>query len=382
MKILINTISTKRIAGGAFQISLNFIKRSLSWNDSSIEWHYLVSNDVDRQLRKEGYKIDSNYYVLPTQPDVHTYLKVKKSIRKLEESIKPDVVYSISAPSYFTFKSREVMRFTNPWVSHPNPYAWNILSFRERIKMKFYIFLQKCMLRKVKYFITQTDLVKTNLINIFHLPAENIRVVPNVLPAFFLNESTAHINNEDNHIHIACIANSTKHKNLDIIPEVIRILSEKHNIQNVVFHLSIPIQSQIWQKIEKQLDIYGIRNRAITHGRVDQKALAEIYRHCDIAFIPTLLEVFSASGLEAAYFNLPIVATDFDFNREVFQDGCLYYKPTDAADAAEKIADIIKNKEYYSEKTTNGNKSIISKYGNYDEHFKCICDFLTNVHTI
>lgn len=382
MKILINTISTKRYAGGAFQISLNFIKRSLSWNDSSIEWHYLVSKDVDSQLRKDGFVIDSNYYVYPTQPNIHTYLKVKKSIRKIEDSIKPDVVYSISAPSYFTFKSKEVMRFTNPWVSHPNPYAWNILSPKERIKMKLYIFLQKCILRKVKYFITQTNLVKTNLTKLFHLPSDNIRVVPNVLPAYFLNESTAHISYEDNNIHIACIANNTKHKNLDIIPEVIKILREKHQIQNVIFHLSIPKKSAIWKIIEKRLDIYGIQDRVRTHGRVSQKELAEIYRHCDISFLPTLLEVFSASGLEAAYFNLPIIATDFDFNREIFQDNCIYFKPTDAVDAAEKIADYINNKDSYLEKTTNGNKMIISKYGNYDEHFRCICDFLKRLSPI
>ena len=379
MKILINTISSKRNAGGGFQISLNFIKHSLYWKDSSIEWFYFVSEDIDKQLQNDRISIVNNYYVFPTQPNLHSYLKVRKEIRIIEEIIIPDVIYSITAPSYFTFKSKEVMRFTNPWVSHPNEYSWNILSLKERIKMKLYIFLQKLMLKKAEYFITQTNLVKTNLIKLLNLPNGNIKVVPNVLPAAFLNENREHVNNEDNCIHIACVANSSKHKNLDIIPAVAKVLADKHQIQNVVFHLTISKESQIWRIIQLQLHQYGIHDRVITHGRIDQKKLADIYRHCDLAFIPTLLEVFSASGLEAAYFNLPIVATDFQFNREVYEDGCLYYKPYNAEDAADKIADLINNLDSYIDNITPKNKRIVSMYGNYDEHFEAICDFLKTI---
>lgn len=378
MKILINTISAKKNAGGAFQVSLNFIKHSLSWADDSIDWYYLVSEDIDNQLQKDGCFINSHYYPLPTQPNIRTYFHVRREIRKLEREIQPDIVYSITAPCYFSFKSREVMRFTNPWVSHPNSYSWRILSMKERIKMKFYILIQKFLIRNTKYFITQTELVKTNLIKMLKLPPENIKVVPNVLPAAFLNESREHITYGDKKIHIACIANSSKHKNLDIIPFVLKNLRDKHHITNVVFHLTIPIKSSIWKTIQTKLAEFEIQDSVITHGRVDQKELANIYRHCDMAFLPTLLEVFSASGVEAAYFNLPIIATDFDFNREIFGDKCIYYLPANDVDAADKISELVQEKDDLKDIFYNNNKIIISQYGNYNDHFKCICEYLKN----
>ena len=77
----------------------------------------------------------SKYFVFPTQPDfLGTYKKVKFQLREIEAKIQPDLVYSITAPSYFKFHAPEVMRFTNPWVTHPNKFAWSILSLKEKIQ--------------------------------------------------------------------------------------------------------------------------------------------------------------------------------------------------------------------------------------------------------
>lgn len=123
MRILVNTVSTKKISGGAFQISQNFLLKTLEHRD--VEWYYITSQDLDDVIGEQFNNIrGKRYFSLPTQPDFkHTYAKVKKQIKLLEQQIKPDVVYSITAPSYFTFEATEVMRFTNPLVTHPNKYS-------------------------------------------------------------------------------------------------------------------------------------------------------------------------------------------------------------------------------------------------------------------
>ena len=55
------------------------------------------------------------------------------------------------------------MRFTNPWVAHPNQYAWSVLSTKERVKMKAYCRLQRHLIKKAHFFVTQTDDVKNSL---------------------------------------------------------------------------------------------------------------------------------------------------------------------------------------------------------------------------
>jgi glycosyltransferase involved in cell wall biosynthesis len=111
---------------------------------------------------------------------------------------------------------------------------------------------------------------------------------------------------------------------------------------------------------------------------VTQAELADIYRRCECAYLPTLLEVFSASTVEAMYFDLKIVATDFGFNREVLGDACLYYEPMNAADAAAKFDELIHNQEL--QKTFSDRmKKQLSKYDDYDKHFNAIEDFLVKV---
>ena len=181
MKVLVNTISTKKVSGGAFQISQNFLLKSLEHKD--VEWYYITSQDLDDVIGEQFKDIrDKRYFVFPTQPDFkHTYEKVKKQIRLLEQKIKPDVVYSVTAPSYFSFETTEVMRFTNPLVTHPNKYSKSTQTLKERIKTWLYCKNQIRLMKKTHFFITQTETTKQGILRITGEPENHVRVVNNVL---------------------------------------------------------------------------------------------------------------------------------------------------------------------------------------------------------
>lgn len=376
MKILINTISTKKHAGGAFQISQNFLLKSLDHAD--VEWYYVTSKDVDEAIGdKFGIIRDKRYFVFPTQPDFRgSYKLVRKQVAELEAKIQPDVVYSITAPSYFTFKAPEVMRFTNPWVTHPNKYSWSVLSLKERIFYYLYGLNQKRMMKAARYFITQTETCAEGIRRITGEPEKHVKVVHNVLPAIFMQvENTPII--KDDFINIACVGAATTHKNFDIIPDVIKELDDL-GLHNVRIHVTLPSDEPTLGKVTSKLEHLGLSERLVNHGRLAQKDLAEMYRRCQFCFLPTLLEVFSASTVEAMYFNLPIVATNFPFNTEVLADACLYYEPKNAKDAAKQFAKLIADKELQATMRERMARQL-AIYGDYDAHFNAIKDFLIKV---
>ena len=374
MRILINTISTKKHSGGAYQIAYNFVVKTLEHPE--VDWIYVVSKDLD-EIMPAALKEKVCYHVFPTQPDFrHSYNRVKKELRHLEEREKPDVVYSITAPSYFTFKTKEVMRFTMPWVTHPNKYSWSVLSWRHKLKMKLYCWNQRRMMRKAQYFVTQTETTKQGILRIAGVKSENVKVVPNVLPAIFNALPNTLLRPEDNWIDIACVGNTSAHKNLDIIPCVLVELRDK-GVENVRFHVTIP-SGPVWNKMQNALQRIGMNDRVVTHGRCSQIELADMYRHCQLCFLPTLLEVFSASTLEAMYFHLPIVATDFDFNREVMGEACLYYEPRNASEAARRIKEYIDNPLLQQEMKEWMPKRL-QLFSDYDRHFNDILEFLVKV---
>lgn len=380
MKILVNTISTKKNAGGAFQIAYNFLLKTLHYEDENIEWYYITSSDLHEVLGSFFKEIiNSHYFVFPTQPDyLGSYYRVKKCIRRIENDIHPDVVYSITAPSYFSFKTPEVMRFTNPWVTHPNNYSWSVLSQSSILKTKLYCWNQRRLMRKVHFFITQTETTKQGIIRITNVPSENVKVVSNVLPEAFASMDRSPVV-DDEWINIACIGNPVPHKNIDIIPSVLLSL-DRLDIKKVRFHTTIPFGHPLERKIIDEVKSYGMFDRIVNHGRVSQKELGDIYRKCQFCFLPTLLEVFSASTVEAMYYGLPIVATDFSFNREVLEDSCLYFHPKNANQAAVQISNLIKNTALQNVLRKKMEQRL-SLYDNYDSHFKSIVEFLVKIGT-
>jgi len=377
MRILINAISTKKHSGGAYQIAYNFIVKTLEHPE--VEWIYVLSQDLDEILPVDM-KTKDNYHVFPTQPDFrHSYFRVKKELSLLEQRINPDLVYSITAPSYFTFQTKEVMRFTMPWVTHPNKYSWSVLSWTEKMKMRMYCWNLRRMMRKTQYFVTQTETTKKGIIRITKTSENNVKVVKNVLPEIYKAFPSSLLPPDRDWIDIACVANTSAHKNLDIIPHVLEEL-QSLGISNVRFHVTIPKGEDYWRKMSKYLQSQGFGDRVVTHGRCSQIELADLYRHCQFCFLPTLLEVFSVTSLEAMYFQLPIVATDFDFNREVMEDACLYYEPKNAREAAERIRELIVNPGIQSE-IKDKMKKRLQLFSDYDRHFNDICDFLKMVAT-
>jgi len=375
MKILVNTISTKKHSGGAYQIAYNFLLKTIEHQE--VEWVYVVSSDLD-EILPTSLKNRGNYHVFPTQPDFKgSYKRVKKDLTELEANVKPDVVYSITAPSYFTFKTPEVMRFTMPWVTHPNKYSWSVLSWSEKLKMYFYCWNQRRMMRKAFYFVTQTDTTKNGIMRITGVPSENVKVVKNVLPQIFKSLNRMPKEPDGKWIDVACIGNSSAHKNFDILPDVLIELKQL-GVENVRFQVTLPTNSAVWNTIQKKLVNTEFENRVVTHGRCSQIELAEVYRGCQLSFLPTLLEVFSASTLEAMYFRLPAVATDFEFNREVMGNSCLYYDPMNAKAAAGQIKKYIESESLREKMKLQMDKQL-EQFSDYDKHFNDILVFLNEV---
>jgi len=377
MRVLINVTNARNVGGG-LQVAVNFIKNTIVFKRPNVEWYYAVSETMDSVYLKEEFRpqIDANhYFIFPNQPDFkHSFRSVQKQLYQLEASNKIDVVFTILGPNYHLFKTKEVVRFVHPWVVTSNKYAWSNIPFKEKIRMKAHILLLKYLVKKKGYVITQTNAVKNGLIKEVGIPPERIRVVPNVLPAIFNDLENTHIDTNDGWIDVASVG-AGYHKNLNIIPEVIKELEMKYGIRNMRFHVTLPEGALGLEDINKRVKELGVSDRFVNHGNLRQQQLSELYRKCDICFLPTVLEVFSASTLEAMYFGLPTVATDLPFNTEVFKDSCLYYTPMNAAEAALKLFEISNNK-ILVETLKNRMKERLYVFSSFEAYFNATVDFL------
>ena len=380
MKILINVVNARNIGGG-FQVVFNFILKTQVYTRPDVEWYYAVSERLDSFL-KDTFRSNvakGHYFVFPDQPDFkRTYWRVKRELRRLEEKINPDVIYSPLSPGYFFFKHKEVMRFANAWSTNATSYAWKTLPFKPKLRTKIYNIMQRALLRRAKYIITQTETVRGGLLRVTGLPENRVFVVPNVLPAVLQDIDPTPLEADVKWIDIAAVGGQMPHKNLEIIPEVLRVLKEKYQLTNVRFHTTLPADSGVWWRIENGLKESGLTENVVNHGNMRLVDLADLYRHCRFCFLPTVLETFSASTIEAMYFDLKTVASNLSFNTEVMQDACLYFEPMNAESAADKLVQIISDKALQDE-LSGKMKERLKNYTDFRKYYDNTVDFLIKV---
>ena len=63
----------------------------------------------------------------------------------------------------------------------------------------------------------------------------------------------------------------------------------------------------------------------------------EVYASCDMVFVPSVVEVFSATYLEAMQCKKPLIVADRDFARDICGDGAEYLEPFDFKATAKAI---------------------------------------------
>lgn len=366
-KYVLNAILAKKTGYGGFNVACNFYRAAI--NDSSVDWYYLLSQDMADFLHDEipSELLDYKVFVFPNQPNRKTYFGVKRDIKKILKEIKPDVVYSILAPSYFTFDYPEVMRCANAWtvVGGVNKYALKVtpakLRYSRLIKAKFI----QWQMRNTKYFITQSQIAKQCILRTVHTASENVCVVSNVLPSIYQSITVRTIPHKGYNMVYA--SSPAYHKDFMILPKVASVLKQL-GMRDFKIHYTIPLNAAVLPAFMEQLRVYDVDNYFVNHGFINRQELADLFLQCDMGLFPSLLETFSATLLEYMYFQLPIVASDLDFNREVADKGAEYFIPHNAEDMAKKIYKVYDDKTLQVSLLGQAKTQLLKYFNNTDKY--------------
>jgi len=133
--------------------------------------------------------------------------------------------------------------------------------------------------------------------------------------------------------------------------------------------LVLTIEPEIFERIFKGFD------NVINIGTVEPRFCPYLYQHCDMVLAPTLLEIFSALYPEAMYMQKPILTTDLPFARTICGDAALYFDPASAADAAQKIQQLMEDAGLRSRLVANGLQQL-RQFDLPEQRFRKIVDRL------
>ena len=378
MKIIINV--SNLYYGGGVQVAISLLNE-LRFIEANNEYNISLSKPIDQQIDKKLFSKKFRFYIIPKSDSYFkTSIETIKKLDKLEHQLSPDIVITLFGPSYWKPKVKNLMGFADPWILNKNSVAYKELNFFQRIEKRLMNFYKVyCLKREANYYVIETDNAKIKLLNLLKTKDDQVYVISNCYNHVFNNKELLNYDSKDfiklpkkelDEFRLVLISHNYSHKNLKIIQKIIPLIKS----YNVKFVLTID---------HKNYDelFYGMDNHVINLGPIQIKSAPSIYSQCDALFLPTLLEVFSASYLEAMIMQIPILTSNYSFAEDICKDAALYFDPLNPIDISEKIIELKNIKKLQKLLKENGNKRIqnFETASSRAKKYLKICNMLVNM---
>lgn len=277
-------------------------------------------------------------------------------LNHLLKNYNTDVVFNLADIPIKT-KIKQVFLFDWPYAVYPDSLVWEMMDLKSKLSRKTKLFFFKKYLKYIDLLLAQTKTMKKRLENIYRI--ENIQVVPNAVSLENLAKKSNHDFNLPSGIKLLYLTHYYPHKNLEIFISLAKKIKE----ENLPYKLVITIERGQHKAAKTLLD--KIENLALTDiiinvGPVEMKHVPSLYEQCDGLLMPTLLESFSGTYVEAMYHKIPIFTSNIDFAYGVCGEAATYFDPFDANEILKKIHSLFSNENVKKEKIKTGTEILNS----------------------
>lgn len=367
MKILINV--SNNLGGGGLQVALSFLSQLHLFPE--LEFIVCYRRSIAIEINN-AVIINKNISLCEIKSE--NYFHLHRALGKIEYKTKPDVVFTIFGPSYWRPKSKHIMGYAIPhYIYNESPY-FGLLNVFElcklHIKKKIHLYLIN---RDADVIICETRDATERSKNIFEKICK-FYTVSNTYNQTFLNKfSKKKIlpQKKDDIKRFLTVTRYYKHKNLEILPKVARLLLNS-GVQKFEFILTI-LKDDYDRIIPLDLHKY-----IITTGPISITECPNLYEECDFMILPTLLECFSANYPEAMIMKKPILTSHYGFANTICEDAALYFDPLNPEDIANTIMRLLTNKALQQQLIKNGKKQL-SKFPSPQQRAQQYIDIISSV---
>ncbi|MCF0058316.1 glycosyltransferase [Dyadobacter sp. CY356] len=376
MKLLINTSALS--ASGVTQVSVSFINECIHFPEH--EYHIFLSKTIKSQLDLKLFPENFKFYSFSNHPLYGlSGLQTRAKLRRLEKEIKPDKVFSIFGPSWWTPGVPHLQGYAYPHYVYPDSPLFNILSTSQKIKISVLKIIHLFFLeRNGKNYVSETSDVSDRFEQLISNKRSHFFTVNNTCNNYFLQfqfnkEKRILPEKLKNEFRFLSLCTYSVHKNLDILNKIIPILDKNYPAHELKFVLTIdPLI------LEKNFTPEA-KSRIINLGRIDVRDCPQLYSECDAVFLPTLLECFSANYPEAMIMEKPILTSNLSFATTICKDAAVYFDPLNAVEIAQTLVEIQQNEGLRNQLIDNG-KRVLNKLPTPTERarqYLDICNLMT-----
>lgn len=314
-------------------------------------YYVVLGEAVSRALQIDEFPDNFIFLNAPFRPATRFFkwTSHNKFLKDAEKDFNPDVVFTTSGPSYWRPKSPHVIGYNIPhYVYRESPY-FKLIGLKKKLWWKaMTIFGYYNFKYNGDAYVVQTDDIKIRLKKFIKTNA--VYTVSNTINSNYLdfNEYPSKIKNAHEDFKLLTLSAWYPHKNLSIIPQVIKVLHQRNHF-DVKF--VVPLSQTDFDRLSSKESIINV-------GPVKIEEAPSLYKECDVMFLPTLLECFSASYVEAMKMEKPILTSNLGFAHTVCKNAAIYFDPINAEEIASCIIQLKKDKKLQQDLISAGNERV------------------------
>lgn len=327
-RILVNGINAK--SGGGKSILTNFLTM-LNKAGSSHNFIVLVPGEEEySKFSRPGVDILPMSMSSKTIlfPFVNAFL-----LPYLVSKLRCDLVFNLSDVPMPT-RVCQVFLFDWPYAAFPESPAWKMSNMKWRLIRKSKIFLFKKYLHYIDLMVAQTDVIKKRLERLYGV--KNICVIPNAVSLDNLNMSEKHHFNLGSGYKLLCLSYYYSHKNIEVFLPLAKLIRANGYDIKIITTIA-GNQGKGAQAFLKAIKERGLDQIVLNVGPVPMTLVPYLYAQTDGLLLPTLLESFSGTYVEAMFHRKPIFTSDLEFATSVCADAAYYFDPFNPQQILEKI---------------------------------------------
>jgi len=336
--------------------------------------------DIEDSTRKENDLIYHDVWIpdfLMNEIETHGLKHVTKRLSfavlsrlKLKQILRQEKFGVVHAHNQFSaaFNLKLIQSSNLPFVYTTHNAFWSFSSTERKKKINYKFKLEKNVLKKADGIIAISRTLKENIVKDLNIDSSKIKVIPNGVDTNLYSPSIecSEIKKKyspNYELLILCVGRVSMIKNqralVKAVPEILK------TFPNVNFLFAGPIDDkEYFQDISHFIDNHNLKKKVFFTGDSSNDDMLKYFSASDVFVLPSFIEGFSLSILEALSCGKPLIVSNIKPNLDLIEEKNVGFTidPNLKGDIAEKVLELLENDAIRKKFGTNARKLALKKY--------------------
>lgn len=239
-----------------------------------------------------------------------------------------DVIFSMGNIAVPVHGIPQLVLFHWPYAVYPESAVWARMDVVSRQTRRARLNAFRRRLPYATVVAAQTETAKRRLERLYDL--SNVVVVPNAVSMPPSNVGSAGsgivLPRQEGEIWLLCLSRYYPHKNLESLLAVARAIRATGARYRIVITIDAA-QHRGARQLLRSITAERLQDTIVNVGAVPMADVPALYQQVDALLLPTLLESFSGTYVDAMHHGVPVFTSDCDFARDVCGPAAFYFDP-------------------------------------------------------